>query len=197
MTIFTPSIENGIVTWRVPLGPDGGGVCHVALDDCEHYVRWIFDNPEKSNGMDLEVAIDHVSYHELAKAFERVTGHPARYVETSLEEYWKTGNVARAANTGGGYNSDPKDPAFMTFKDNFTGFFNMWRYSTGNKGVVQRNYAILDDIHPERIKTAEDWFRIEEEKGKKEGKGGLWDRIQKENLKPILKIAEDGRKGKL
>lgn len=197
MTIFTPSIEDGVVTWRVPLGHDGGGVVHVALDDCEHYVRWMFDNPDKSTGMDLEVAIEHVSYHDLAKAFEKVTGHPARYVDTNLEEYWKTGNVARAANTGGGYNSDPKDPAFMTFRENFSGFFNMWKYSTGNKGVIKRDYGLLDQIHPKRIKTAEEWFRAEEEKGKREGKGGLWDRIQKGNLKPILKTGEDGRKGKL
>jgi hypothetical protein len=198
MTIFTPVTEkDGTVVWREPLGEDGGGVVHVALEDCEYYVRWMFDHPERSNGLDLEVAIEHVSYHDLAKAFEKVTGKKARYEEVSLEEYWKTGNAARAGDGPSGYNSDLKDPAAMTFRQNFTGFFNMWRYSSGNKGVIRRDYALLDEIHPNRIKTAEEWFRREEEKGRKEGKGGLWDRIQKENLKPILKLAEDGRKGKL
>jgi len=106
-TIFTPTIENGIATWRVPLGNDGG-VVHVALDDCEFYGRWLFDHPERSNGMDLEVAIDHINYDDLAKAFEKVTGHPARYIETDLDTYWSSGNTARAANTASGYNADPK-----------------------------------------------------------------------------------------
>jgi hypothetical protein len=106
LTIFTPSVEDGVVTWRVPVGD--GAVVHVALDDCEHYARWLFDHPERSNGMDLEVAIEHIHYADLAKAFEKVTGHPARYVDTDLDTYWKTGNTAAMAGTGGGYNSDPK-----------------------------------------------------------------------------------------
>ena len=196
-TIFTPSVEEGVVTWRVPLGVDGGGVVHVALDDCEYYVRWMFDHPERSEGMDLEVAIEHVSYVETAKAFEKVTGHPARYIDTSLEEYWKSGNSAWLAELGSGYNADPNDPSSMTFRENFTGFFNMWKYSHGNQGVIKRDYELLDEIHSGRIKTAEEWLRREDAKGRQEGKGGLWDRVQKKNLKPTLKIGEDRRKGKL
>lgn len=196
-TIFTPTVEDGVVTWRVPLGPSGGGVAHVALDDCEQYVRWLFDNTAKSNGMDLEVAIDCVSYHDLAAAFKRVTGHPAQFIDTSLEQYWKTGNASRIADTGAAYNSDPKDAAFMSFRDNFTAFFNIWKHSTNNSGIIQRDYKKLDDIFPGRIKTAEDWLRREDEKGRREGKGGLWDRVQQGNLRPVLKIAEDGRKGRL
>lgn len=198
-TIFTPTVEDGIVTWRLPLGANGGGVVHVALDDCEHYTRWMFDHPERINGQDLEVAIEHVSYHDLAKAFEKVTGHPAQYIDTSLEDYWSTGNMAAAAKAPSGYNSDLSDPAAMTFQQNFTGFFNTWKHSWGNNAdsVIKRDYKLLDEIYPERIKSAEEWFRIEEDKGRKNGQGGLWDRVQKENLKPVLKIAEDGRKGRL
>lgn len=194
-TIFTPKVEDGIVTWRVPLGQ--GAVVHVALDDCEYYVRWLFDHPEKSDGIDLEVAIDHIPYAELAKAFQTVTGHPARYIDTELDEYWRTGNTARAADLPSGYNSDPQDPSFMTFRQNFTGFFNMWKYSGGNKGIIRRDYALLDEIHPHRIKSAEEWFRREEERGRKAGLGGLWDRVQEKNLKPILKLGEDSRRGRL
>ncbi|ETN45546.1 uncharacterized protein HMPREF1541_09378 [Cyphellophora europaea CBS 101466] len=198
-TIFTPVIEDGVVTWRVPLGERGGGVVHVALDDCEYYVRWMFDNPMRINGRDLEVAVEHVSYLELAKAFEKVTGHPARYINTSLADYWSTGIMAVAAKSASGYNSDLNDPAAMTFEQNFTGFFNTWKYSWGNneQAVIKRDYKLLDEIHPERIKSVEEWFRIEEEKGKKLGKGGLWDRVQTANLRPILKLGEDGRRGRL
>ena len=71
------------MTWRVPLGE--GAVPHVSLEDCGYYVRWLFDHPERANGMDLEVAIDHAAYADLAAAFEKVTGHPARYIDTDLD----------------------------------------------------------------------------------------------------------------
>ena len=67
MTPMTPSVEDGVVTWRVPLG--NGAVPHVAIEDCGYYARWLFDNPGRANGMNLEVAIEHVGYQKLAEAF--------------------------------------------------------------------------------------------------------------------------------
>jgi hypothetical protein len=87
MTPMSPTVEDGVATWRVPLGE--GAVPHVALEDCGYYVRWLFDHPQLANGMDLEVAIEHVAYAKLAAAFEKVTGHPARYIDTDLSTYWK------------------------------------------------------------------------------------------------------------
>ncbi|KAJ9609172.1 hypothetical protein H2200_006944 [Cladophialophora chaetospira] len=194
MAAFTPQVIDGVVTWRFPLGD--GAVVHVSLDDCEHYVRWIFDHPERSNGLDLEVAIDHIHYKDLAAAFQKVTGKPARYEDIDIDTLWNTGRNKQLANTGGGYNSDPKDPSFMTYRQNFTGFFNMWKYSGGNKGVIRRDYKLLDEIHPNRIKSAEEFFRREDERARASGQGSLWDRVQKENLTPILKISEDRRQGK-
>ncbi len=96
-----------------------------------------------------------------------------------------------------GYNADPNDPATMTFRDNFTGFWTMWRNSGGNKGVIKRDYVLLDEIHPNRIRTAEDFFRREEEKRRAQGLGSLFEAIQSKSLNSILKLGEDGRKGKL
>ena len=75
----------------------------------------------------------------------------------------------------------------------------MWKHSYGNtsEAVIKRDYKLLDEIFPQRVRTAEDWFRKEDAKGREAGSGGLWERIQTENLKKILKISEDGRKGKL
>src|SRR5207248_1804102 len=86
LTPMTPAVEDGVVTWRVPLGQ--GAVPHVALDDCGYYVRWLFDHPRLANGMNLEVAIGDITYTELAAAFEKVTGHAAQYIDTALEDYW-------------------------------------------------------------------------------------------------------------
>lgn len=190
MTPMSPTVEDGVLTWRVPLG--AGAVPHVALEDCGYYVRWLFDHPQLANGMDLEVAIEHVAYAELAAAFERVTGHPARYIDTDLETYWSKGPFARVAGKPAGYNADPTDKSTMTVKDNFTGFWNSWKH-----GIVKRNYALLDEVHPNRIRSAEEWLRKEDERGRRLGKGTLWERVQPENLQKILKVSEDMRKGKL
>jgi hypothetical protein len=139
--------------------------------------------------MDLEVGIADIPYAELAVAFEKVTGHPAKYVDVSLEEYWEKGPMARAANIPAGYNADKRG---MTIRENFTGFWNCWKYK-----VITRDYKLLDEIHPNRIRSAEEFFRREDQKARESGGGSLWDRIQKKNLVPILKLAEDGRKGKL
>jgi uncharacterized protein YbjT (DUF2867 family) len=193
-TIMTPIIEDGVVVWKVPLGE--GAVVHVALDDCAHYVRWLFDHQDESNGMDLEVAIDHVTYKDLAAAFTKVTGQPAKCVDLSLEDYWKHGPVAKGFHEmPAGYNATVGDPSTMSIRENFSGFWNMWRLSGGNRGVIKRDYALLDRIHPNRIRSAEQWFRLEDEKGRKTGHGSLWERVQ--DLRPVLKISEDGRKGLL
>ncbi|ODP30862.1 NmrA family NAD(P)-binding protein [Pandoraea sp. ISTKB] len=192
MTPMSPFVEDGVVTWRVPLGD--GAVPHVALDDCGYYVRWLFDNPLRANGMNLEVAIEHVHYARLAEAFEAVTGRPARYVDTAVDDYWQ-GPLAASAGRPAGYNADPKDKSTMSFRDNFTGFWNVWKHN-----VIARDYALLDEIHPNRIRTVEAWLRREQEKGLALGKGGLWERVQPENWfrqPPLLKLVEDRGQGVL
>jgi hypothetical protein len=192
-TTMTPIVEDGVVTWRVPLGE--GAVPHVALEDCGYYVRWLFDHPGRANGMDLEVAIEHVTYANLAAAFETVTGHPARYIDTDLDTYWGKGPLQGIADMPAGYNADPDDKSTMSVRDNFTGFWNLWKY-----GIVERDYALLDEIHPNRIRSAEQWFRREDQLGRELGKGSLWERVQPENWhknSPLLKLSEDMRTGKL
>jgi len=190
-TPMTPTVEDGTVTWRVPLGD--GAVVHVALEDCGYYVRWLFDNPGRANGMDLEVGIEHVKYADLAAAFERVTGHPARYIDTSLEAYFN-GPLKAAADLPAGYNADLNDKSTMTFRDNFTGFWNQWKHN-----IIKRDYALLDEIHPNRIRNVEQWLRREEQLEREAGRGGLWERVQPEHLHrhSILKVGEDQRRGKL
>jgi hypothetical protein len=183
-------VEDGVLRWRVPLGE--GAVPHVSLEDCGYYVRWLFDHPERANGMDLEVAVDHIAYADLAAAFQKVTGHRAQYIDTDLDSYWTTSALSALAGQPAGYNADPHDKSTMKIRDNFTGFWNLWKY-----GVVKRDYSLLDEIHPNRIKSAEEWFKREDQRGRKLGNGSLWERVQAENRVPILKIGEDLRTGKL
>ena len=187
-TPMTPSIEDGVLTWRVPLGT--GAVPHVALEDCAYYVRWLFDNRSRANGMNLEVAIEHVQYAQLAEAFEQVTGHPARFIDTTLDDYFRP--LQHVCNLPAGYNADINDKSTMSFRDNFTGFWNLWKHN-----VVSRDYSLLDEIHPNRIKTVAQWIARQEHKAKETGGETLWQRLQPQNLpkRPILKLSEDNRRG--
>jgi hypothetical protein len=94
-----------------------------------------------------------------------------------------------------GYNAAPADKSTMSFGDNFTGFWTVWKHR-----IVRRDYALLDDIHPGRIRSVEQWLRQEDESGRASGRGGLWDRLQPEQFAketPILKLSEDGVEGAL
>lgn len=190
-TPMTPSIEYGVVTWRVPLGD--GAVVHVALEDCGTYVRWLFDHPDRADGMNLAVAIEPVRYDALAAAFTRVTGHPARYIDIDIDAYFARAYGAMADQPAG-YNADPSDKSTMSFRDNFTGFWNQWKHN-----IISRDYALLDEIHPGRIRSAEQWLRRQDEAERAAGRGGLFDKLQPENLRKhvILKIGEDQRRGRL
>jgi hypothetical protein len=133
----------------------------------------------------------------MAEAFEKVTGHPARFIDTDLDTYFESGPLSIISEASAGYSADPSDKSTMTTRQNFTGFWNMWKFSGNNLGVVRRDYALLDEIFPGRIRTAEQWFRREDQRGRDQGLRGLWERVQASNLRPILKIAEDGRRGRL
>ncbi|KAK1753827.1 hypothetical protein QBC47DRAFT_430849 [Echria macrotheca] len=193
-TPMEPFIENDseggqVLVWKVPLS-ESGGVAHVALDDCGPYVRWLFDNPARADGMDLAVAIGSVSYSEMASAFEKVTGHKARYEEITLDAFFALPNWARVADRPTGYMvTDPNSPAVMSMRDNFSGFWRMWQASGGNDGLIRRDYKLLDEIHPGRIKSAEEFFRREDEKTRKDGRGGLWEVVLSKT--PVLKVHED------
>ncbi|KAI2611807.1 NAD(P)-binding protein [Hypoxylon sp. NC1633] len=191
---MSPTVEDGVLTWRLPL--NDGAVPFTALDDCGYYVKWLFDDPERANGMDLEVALEHVSLQELARAFTKVTGKPSRAINVDLDEYFAK-VWAFDPDTPVAYNADPSDPATLTARQNFSAFWTAWRHSGGNVGVLRRDYKRLDEIHPNRIRSAEDFFRRENEKGIKNGWGTLWERVQPENIGHVLKLVEDRRAGKL
>jgi hypothetical protein len=196
-TPVSPRIERDeegeeVVTWRLPLTEEGA-VAHTSLDDCGYYVRWLFDHHEEADGMNLAVGIDHVHYRDVARAFEKVTGRKARFVEVDMETYFADGGFAKIADLPTGYMVERDSAAAMSVRENFTGWWNSWRASGGNNGLVKRDYKLLDEIHPGRVRSVEDFFRREAEKAKEEGRGTLWDVVASE--RSVLKINEDGRPG--
>lgn len=79
----------------------------------------------------------------------------------------------------------------MTNRQDFTAWFKLYQ-GFGKGPVLNRDFALLDEIHPGRIRTAEEFFRREDAKARKEGRGSLWD-IVVNDPRPILKVYEDGK----
>src|SRR6266511_4266821 len=78
--------SDGTIVFDYPLGD--GALPLIYLPDFGRYVRWQFDDPQKSVGTLLKVSTEHVSGNYLAKVFTEITGKKAVYKNVSLEEYF-------------------------------------------------------------------------------------------------------------
>ncbi|KAI0975050.1 hypothetical protein F4678DRAFT_360176 [Xylaria arbuscula] len=185
-TPFAPVVENETAVWRIPLAD--GAVPFTALEDCGFYVKYLFDHPQETDGWNLAVALDHVTFTDYTRAFTAITGKPAKWEDVDLHQHIAN-TFGPKVDTPAGYNADPNDPATMSLRQNFTAFFEVFKNSGGNKGIITRNYEFLDRIHPNRIRSAEQWLRREQEKG------DLWNRAK--DLSHVLKISEEGRTGSI
>jgi len=154
--MFLPTKQpDGTFVFPQPIGD--GAVPMISLDDLGRYARWIFDNPERTDGLDLEIATQHVTWNILIESFMKVNpDKKAIRVDIPLEEYFKgTGRkkddpVTSAPNAEGAH-----DPTTQTFWKNFEAWWSMWR-----ENIIKRDYHLLDEILPDRIRTVEEWMRV-------------------------------------
>ncbi|KAL9564476.1 hypothetical protein ACKAV7_010928 [Fusarium commune] len=131
-----------VVIWRAPLMQPGA-------------VR---------DGIDLEVAIEYVRYADLTAAFQNVTGFKAKFVDVTLEQYWIDRLMSKRASVAAGIEADLGESGALTVKENLTSFWNMWRDSGRNDGVIKRDYELLDKIHPKRIRSVKRFFLLANER---------------------------------
>ncbi|KAL4889743.1 hypothetical protein BDV59DRAFT_195425 [Aspergillus ambiguus] len=145
-----PDPENpGVMVFAAPLGE---GKCPlIYLEDYGAYARWIFDNPAQSNGLELHVATEDISWKDLASVFSEVTGQKAMYKDVSLDEYFKLGILDPEMIIG--HSADPNDSTLLTYRKNFSGFWNTWK-----DNLTSRDYQLLDKILPTRVKSVKEWM---------------------------------------
>ncbi|RMD43123.1 hypothetical protein DV735_g2052, partial [Chaetothyriales sp. CBS 134920] len=146
--------EDGSLLWAVPAGD--GKIPLIALEDVGGFVLWQFDNIDKSAGKELEVATDQVSVQDIADAATRVTGKKAEFKYVSFEEYLpkKEPYPGAPANWAVGPGA-AQDDSVMSWQQNFGAW---WRYWGDGFGAT-RDFKFLDEIHPTRIKSLEEWMR--------------------------------------
>ncbi|KAJ5949972.1 hypothetical protein N7454_001556 [Penicillium verhagenii] len=140
-------------TTMVFTAPLGDGKCPlIHLEDYGAYVRWIFDNPTRSNGLELPVATEDIAWKDLAAAFTAVTGIKAVYKDVTLDEYFKLGIWSNPDAILGG-STQSNDPTLFTVRQNFSGFWNTWK-----DNLTKRDYQLLDEILPTRVKSIKEWM---------------------------------------
>jgi hypothetical protein len=152
----------GTFVFQLPLGLTGA-MPLVPLDDLAEYARWMFEHPQRSAGLKLGIAIAHITGAEIASAFETVTGWKARYEDIPLQKLldrFPKGKIGSNASPGF------DDPTLKTAAEHFGPWWNIFRDSGGNTGCWQRDYELLDEIMPTRIRTLEEWMRRSNYDGK-------------------------------
>jgi len=166
--IFLPTRDaDGVLLFTFPLGQ--GAIPFIHLSDFARYVAWILSHPEESNGMNLEIATAHVPGAEVAAAFTAVTGRPAKYIDVPIdvwhEKAWA--KLPKGPKTKIGYRDVDDRLLLQTYQENFTAWWELYKASGGNSGLIKRDYALLDRILPDRIKTVEEWMRKVEYDGQR------------------------------
>jgi hypothetical protein len=150
-------LDDGVYDFRLPLGD--GAVPYTALDDLGFYVRWILTHPEKSAGLNVKLAVEHVSLKQLAETFTEVTGKPAKATNLSIDEWFEgSGLGAGRDHLIASTNVSSDDPSLLTVYQNFSAWWRLYQQSGGNTGLLKRDYALLDEIHPQRIRSLKQWM---------------------------------------
>lgn len=153
-----PKVESdGTYVFPLPLGPTGA-MPYVSLPDLARYAVWVLSNPIISAGMELGVAIAHVTGTELAEAFTRVTGKKARWDDVPLDAVLKGFPPGRI---GASMSPGFEDPTNVSAASHFGPWYGIFRDSGGNTGCWSRDYELLDRILPDRERTIEEWMRRE------------------------------------
>jgi hypothetical protein len=149
-------LESGEYEFRLPL--DDGAIPYTCLDDLGYYVRWIFTHPEKSAGLDVKLSVEHVSLKQLASTFTQVTGKPAKATNIPIDEWLKESAFGPGLDNKIGSSTAPNDPTLLTVYENFSAWWRLYQRSGGNRGILKRDYELLDEIHPQRTRSLKQWM---------------------------------------
>ncbi|CAG8972468.1 hypothetical protein HYALB_00001157 [Hymenoscyphus albidus] len=138
----------------VDIKPGSGAPPMIYLADLGRYARWLIENPERSNGMNLKIATEHLGYKDLARTYTEITGRRAIFRDVTLDEYFDSG-LFPTPDEKVGHSAEKDDETLQTYRQNFTGFWNTWK-----EDVVVRDMKLLDEIMPDRVKSIGDWMKL-------------------------------------
>jgi hypothetical protein len=136
--------------------PGDGKLPLIALEDVGPYALWMFDHVSESAGTNLKVATEDVSFQDIVKTFAQVTGDKATHKYLPLEEYLPLAEPYPNAYANWAVNPNvARDDSTMTWRENFSAWWRFWGEGFG----ADRDYELLDRIHPNRIKSLAEWMQ--------------------------------------
>jgi len=71
----------------------------------------------------------------------------------TFDEYFASGVFPNADSKVG--HSVGNDPTLLSWRDNFTGFWQLWQ-----DDLVKTDYKLLDEILPDRVRTVGEWMKL-------------------------------------
>jgi hypothetical protein len=157
--LFYPGEQNGVHTLTLPLGT--GYIPMIYLEDAAKYTDWAFTHPEQSNGIRFAIATAHVSGHDFEKAFTAVTGKLAKYQDVPKDMWLQAafGSLPNGPNTKIGAGKIHDSVLLQTYAEDFGNWFETYKATGNNTGLLQRDYNFLDKILPDRVKSLEEWMK--------------------------------------
>ncbi len=151
--------SSGTVLFQLPL--QGGAIPFIVLSDFGKYVHWALSHLNDSAYLDFGVATEHATGKDIATAFTAHTGRPARYIDIPVETWNEAAwaDLPKNQDTKIGFRSVRDETQLtLSYGENFTNWWNLYRASAENKGLIRRDYAFLDNILPDRVRSAAEWM---------------------------------------
>lgn len=150
-------LAEGVYEFRLPLAD--GAIPYTCVEEMGPYVRWIFDHPDRSSGLNVKLAVEHVSLPQLASTFTAVTGKPAKATNISIDDWLEAVSHGEGSDHKIGSSTvSADDPSLLTVRQNFSAWWRLYQRSGGNKGLLRRDYAFLDEIYPQRTRSLKQWM---------------------------------------
>jgi hypothetical protein len=134
----------------------------IYLYDLARYTHWAFQNPLESTGLRFAVATSHVTGQDMADSLTAVTGKPAKYQDVPSEAWLQAafGGLPKGINTKLGFKNVPEEALVQTYAEDVGNWSNIYKGTYGNNnGIMTQDYAFLDRILPDRVKSLEEWMR--------------------------------------
>lgn len=148
-----------VFVFKAPVG--NGTPPMIYLEDLGRYAKWLFDHPDRANGMNLKIATEQVGWADVAKSFTEITGKKAIFKDITLEEYFAL-PLFPNPDAKVGHSVGHDDTTLQSYRQNFSGFWNTWKAN-----VLVRDYALLDEILPTRVKSVGEWMKLTKYSGER------------------------------
>ncbi|OBT46311.1 hypothetical protein VE00_02720 [Pseudogymnoascus sp. WSF 3629] len=142
--------DPSLMVFSAPLGDTAMPL--IELGDLGKYAKWMFDHVDRSNGMTLKISTEHIRWADLAKDYTAVTGRKSIYRDVTLDEYFASGAFPDPE-LKVGHSVTHDDPTLQTYRENFSAFWRLWK-----SGLDTRDYKIMDEILPGRIRSVKEWM---------------------------------------